>query len=77
MNIDKGWLIICAVLTLVLLFNVGLALSFLRGKTDVLQNTLRGLKNPWREEDEALADLRARVENFAQEDQVGEPPHEA
>jgi hypothetical protein len=77
MNIDKGWLIICAVLTLVLLFNVGLALSFLRGKTDVLQNMLRGLKNPWREEDEALADLRARVENFTQEDQVGEPPHEA
>ncbi len=68
MGTDNGLLIVIGILALVVLFNVGLALSFLRNRgTKQLfqfQDTLKKMANPWKEEDEALSELREKVANL-------------
>ena len=63
---DKGWTIVCGVLTLVLLINAGLLVSALRyRKLDskpFIQFKFSDLLNPWKDEDQALEDLHEEVE---------------
>jgi hypothetical protein len=62
MSWDKGWTIVCGVLTLVVLFNLGIALAFIRKRGGFTQDALRSLRNPWHKEDDAIAKLRKRVQ---------------
>jgi hypothetical protein len=68
MEIDRGLVIVCGILMLVILGNVGLILSFRdpsnRKVIKNLQDALSGLANPWREEDHKLAQLRETVEQL-------------
>lgn len=65
MNIEPGWLIVCGVLTLVVGFNIGLIRSVLRSGKSNWRSSIRGvvgqIQDPWKEEDEALAELHKRV----------------
>ncbi len=73
MTWDKGWMIVCGVLTLVVLFNVGIALAFIRQRGGFTQDALRSLRNPWHKEDDAIAQLRKRVQDLTSSE---EPPNE-
>jgi Mn-containing catalase len=68
MDTDNGLLIVIGVVALVVLFNIGLALSFLRNRSTrqiiMFQDTLKKITNPWKEEDEALSELRDMVSNL-------------
>jgi len=68
MDSNNGLLIAIGVITLVVLFNIGLALSFLRnrgkGQIILFQETLKKMVNPWKDEDEALSELREKVANL-------------
>jgi hypothetical protein len=72
MEENSGILIVLGVVALVILFNVGLALSFLRnrgkGQIFLFRDTLRKLVNPWKDEDEALSELRKRVAHLESQD---------
>ncbi len=61
-----GWAIVAIVLTLVVLFNIGIASSALRRqpRKDGLfrGRTFSEMINPWYEEDQSLAKLRRDVE---------------
>jgi hypothetical protein len=62
--LDRGWLIICGVLLVIGLFNLGLALSVLRnrGRREAyLRGSLSDMLNPWEQEDEDLKQLHQRV----------------
>ena len=65
MDTDNGLLIVIGVVALVVLFNIGLALSFLRnrgkGQMILFRDTLKEMVNPWKDEDEALSELREKV----------------
>lgn len=69
---DSGILIVLGVVALVILFNVGLALPFLRdigkGQTIHFRTTFRKLVDPWKDEDEALSELRKRVAHLKSQD---------
>lgn len=76
MDTDSGLLIVIGVVALVVLFNIGLALSFLRNRGTrqiiMFQDTLKKMANPWKEEDEALSELREKVSSLeSDEDQKG------
>jgi hypothetical protein len=68
MDSNNGLLIVIGVIALVILFNIGLALSFLRnrgrGQIVLFRDTLRDMLNPWKDEDEALSELREKVANL-------------
>jgi hypothetical protein len=68
MDSNSGLLIVIGVIALVILFNIGLALSFLRnrgkGQIVLFRDTLRDMLNPWKDEDEALSELREKVANL-------------
>lgn len=63
--LDSDWFWIGIVLLGVLAFNVGLIHSLRSGRLgrqlNILRRAARQARNPWRSEDEALADLRDRV----------------
>ncbi len=64
---DRGWLIICGVLIVVGLFNLGLALSVLRNRgrrEGYFAGSLSDMFNPWKEEDEALQTLHETVQTL-------------
>jgi hypothetical protein len=64
---DRGWLIVCGVLLVVGLFNLGLVLSVLRNRgrrEPYLQGSLSDLLNPWKKEDEALDQLHRQVKKL-------------
>jgi hypothetical protein len=77
--LDRGWLIICGVLLIVGLFNLGLALSVLRnrGRREAyLRGSLSDLLNPWKQEDEDLDQLHQRVMKLQAHEQnqtIGDP----
>ncbi len=68
MDINNGLLIVIAVVALVILFNIGLALSFLRnrgkGQIVLFRDAIQKMINPWKDEDEALSELREKVANL-------------
>lgn len=68
---ESGWLIVCGVVTLVILINVGLALSALRavnsGQASTLDRALRYIRNPWASEDQALSDLRRSIASLEED----------
>ena len=68
MESNNGLLIVIGVVALVVLFNVGLALSFLRnrgkGQIILFRDTLKKMANPWKDEEEALSELREKVANL-------------
>jgi hypothetical protein len=72
METNSGILIVLGVVALVILFNVGIALSFLRGRGKgqifLFRNSLQKLANPWKDEDEALTELRKRVSHLESQD---------
>jgi hypothetical protein len=77
--LDRGWLIICGVLLVIGLFNLGLALSVLRnrGRREAyIRGSLSDLLNPWKEEDEDLDQLHQRVMKLQshERDQIIENP---
>lgn len=70
-----GWVIVVIVLTLVLLFNIGIASSALRRqpRKDGLfrGKTFSEMINPWRDEDQSLAQLRREVEALSKDTEDG------
>lgn len=65
--LDQGWLIVCGVLTIVGLFNLGLFLTVLRSRgrrEPYLQGSISDLLNPWGKENEALDQLHQEVEKL-------------
>ena len=62
---ESGWLIVCGVVTFVILVNVGLALSALRGansnQASTMDRAVRYIRDPWAAEDQALSELHRSV----------------
>jgi cytochrome b561 len=69
----EGWTVIAIVLILVVLFNLGLAVSFLRGRGKdqslLFRDTIQRTLNPWQEEDEAIAKLHEQVKSLGLEEE--------
>ncbi|HEY43216.1 MAG TPA: hypothetical protein G4O11_04460 [Anaerolineae bacterium] len=80
MDSNGGLLVVIGVITLVILFNVGIALSFLRtrgkGQIFLFRDSLQKLVNPWKEEDEALSELRKRVAHLESNEHDERQDHE-
>jgi hypothetical protein len=77
--VENGWLIVCGVVTVVILINVGLALSALRaaksGQADTIDRAVRYIRDPWASEDRALSELRRSVASLEENrDQSVEDP---
>ncbi len=76
---ENGWLIVGGILALVVIVNIGLALSALRGrergKATVFDRSLRYIRNPWAEENKALSELRQRVSDLEESDDGQSPPN--
>ena len=74
---ENGWLIVGGILALVVIVNVGLALSALRGRdrgqATAFDRSLRYIRNPWADEDKSLSELRQRVSDLEESDD-GQPP---
>jgi hypothetical protein len=72
---NNGWLIVIAILAFVILFNIGLALSFIRRMKSkpegIFRDSISEMLNPWKKEDEALDELRQRVDDLKSRD--GDP----
>ena len=68
---ENGWLIVCGVVTFVILVNVGLAISALRGtrsgQAGALDRAVRYIRDPWAAEDTALSELRRQVASLEEE----------
>ena len=68
----NGWLIVIAILAFVILINVGLALGAIRRMKmkpkGIFQESLGEMLNPWKKEDEALDELRQRVDDLKSRD---------
>jgi hypothetical protein len=77
---DDGWWIVCGALVLVLFLNLGIVVAFVgrRGKEQAARwgKAMRSLANPWREEEESLAELHRLARNFNAEER-GEPYDES
>jgi len=62
---ESGWLIVCGVITFVILVNVGLALSALRGansnQANAFDRAVHYVRDPWAAEDQALSELHRTV----------------
>ena len=69
---NNGWLIVIAILTFVILINIGLALGFIRRMKlkpkGVFRESICEMLNPWKKEDEALEELRQRVDDLKSRD---------
>lgn len=69
---NNGWLIVIAILALVILSNIGIALSFIRRmkskQKGIFHEPIVDMLNPWKKEDEALEELRQRVEALKSRD---------
>lgn len=66
MSIENDWVIVCGILVLVVLFNVGLAFPFLRSRGKLFKGSWRGFRLGWQEEEEKIAELRKRVEELTE-----------
>ena len=61
MDMDRALLVVCLTVGAVVLFNVMIYLSLRRGNevttVDMLRKAARRARNPWQDEDDALAEL--------------------
>jgi hypothetical protein len=69
MNLERAALIVIITLFVVILFNVGLYLAFRNegssgNLVEMLQRASKRAKHPWKDEDEALAELSRRVKEL-------------
>jgi len=68
----NGWTIVITILALVILINIGLAFGAIRNmKTKpkgFFRESLGEMLNPWKKEDEALDELRQRVDDLKSRD---------
>ena len=68
----NGWLIVIVIMTIVILSNIGLAFSFVRRMKSKqkggIHEPLIDMLNPWKKEDEALKELRQRVDDLKSRD---------
>jgi hypothetical protein len=75
---QNGWLIAGGILIAVLVVNIGLAISALRGRhrsnENVLDRSLRVIRNPWADEDKALSELHQLVSDLEESDAGQQPP---
>jgi hypothetical protein len=65
--LNEGWWIVCGVLLVVGIFNLGLALSVLRNrgrKKPYLEGSISELLFPWKQEDKALEELHQQVKDL-------------
>jgi len=63
-SIEDGTGIVCAVILLVLLVNYAIMAPFLRRRLKSSGNPLRQIKFPWHDEQEAIDELRRKVDNL-------------
>ncbi len=72
---NNGWLIVIAILAFVILFNIGLALNFIRRMKSkpegIFRDSISEMLNPWKKEDEALEEMHQRVVDLKSRD--GDP----
>lgn len=65
MNTEKAIIVVCLTLFIVIGFNVAIFLSFrgrgTRGQIDMFREAAQRVKDPWKDEDEALEELSKRV----------------
>ena len=70
-------MIVCGVLALVIMVNVGLALSALRGRNRgqaaALDRSVRFLRDPWADETRSLSELHQRVTDLKETDDRSTP----
>ncbi|NIS79443.1 MAG: hypothetical protein GTO14_04360 [Anaerolineales bacterium] len=72
MPLEDGWVIVCGILALVVLINIGIALPFLRSQGSLFRNMGRGFKFGHQEESEKLAELRRLVEALGETTELEE-----
>ncbi|MEJ2265096.1 MAG: hypothetical protein P8X95_16750 [Anaerolineales bacterium] len=65
MNTEKAIIVVCLTLFIVIGFNAAIFLSFrrrgTRGQIDMFREAAQRVKDPWKDEDEALEELSKRV----------------
>lgn len=65
MNTEKAIIVVCLTLLIVIGFNAAIFLSFrrrgTRGQIDMFREAAQRVKDPWKDEDEALEELSKRV----------------
>lgn len=64
MSFENGWVIVCGILILVVLVNIGIAYPFLRSQGTLFKGAGRGFRFGRQEEEEKMAELRRRVEEL-------------
>lgn len=76
---EKGSLVICLTIGLVILFNLVLVYSLTRPSTrsqlNLLGQTLKHLRNPWEKEERAMQELRSEVAKLEEGEGEGEGEH--
>ena len=72
METDNVLPIVCGVLLLVGLLNIGLLVGVLRGRSrdrfEVIGRAIESARNPWRRSDEEYAELRKRIAELGEEE---------
>jgi hypothetical protein len=78
MNNESAYLIVCIVIVLVVLFNVGLIFSLTspatREQLRLLTRLVQRSRNPWKSQDDDLSELRDRVAEFEKQEGGAEEP---
>jgi hypothetical protein len=68
MNTDKAIIVVCLTLFIVIGINAAIFLSLrgrrTQGQIDMFRQAADRLRDPWRDEDEALEELSKRVESL-------------
>lgn len=69
--LQDGWGILTVIVAVVVLFNVGLIYSLISGSAaaqwDMVRRIAERSRNPWRQEDRDLQELRQRAERLRQD----------
>ncbi len=78
MGNESGYLIVCIVIVLVVLFNVGLIFSLTspatREQLRLLTKLAQRSRNPWQSQNEDLSELRDRIAKLEKPDDDTEEP---
>lgn len=71
---DKGWWIVCGVLTFVIFLNLGLVFSALRYRKSnpqpIFGKSIAEMLNPWKDEDQALEELEQQVKTLTRKEDL-------
>ncbi|NIM95728.1 MAG: hypothetical protein GTO18_18665 [Anaerolineales bacterium] len=77
MRTDNVLLIICLVVAGALAINLGLVFILSRSRLEqpyhIIRETLRSARNPWRQENEQLSELRKRILEFEKREDQNDP----